>query len=88
VDFTIALASRPADLSFERGLARRACGSNRVKIPYHLQGVNGTDKNVIELYKTEADKISYHAAKFEENLSTQQLSEVRLEVCKFSWATL
>jgi hypothetical protein len=39
-------------------------GKNRRKIPYHLQGANGTDKNVIELYKTEADKICYHAAKF------------------------
>jgi hypothetical protein len=45
-------------------LARRARWSNQGKIPYHLQGANGTDKNVIELYKTEADKISYHAAKF------------------------
>jgi hypothetical protein len=46
----------------------RARQSNRGKIPYHLQGANGTDKNVIELYKTEVDKISYHAAKFEENV--------------------
>jgi hypothetical protein len=64
VDFTLARAFRPADRSFERGLARRARWSNQGKIPYHLQGSNGTDKNVIELYKTEADKISYHAAKF------------------------
>jgi hypothetical protein len=31
---------------------------------YTLTYANGTDKNVIELYKTEADKICYHAAKF------------------------
>jgi hypothetical protein len=61
VDFTLALAFGPADRSFERGLARRARDSN-------LHGANGTDKNIIELYKTEADKISYHAAKFEENV--------------------
>jgi hypothetical protein len=79
VDFTLALASRPADRSFERGLARRARGSNQGKIPYHLQGVNGTDKNVIELYKTEADVISYHAAKFEENVinTTAVRSQIR-----------
>jgi hypothetical protein len=35
---------------------------------YHLQGANRADKNVIELYKMEGDKISYHAAKFEENV--------------------
>jgi hypothetical protein len=47
--------------------------------PYHLQGANGTDKNVIELYKTEADKISYHAAKFEENVinTTAVRSQIR-----------
>jgi hypothetical protein len=45
-------------------MARRALGSNRGKIPYQLQVANGTNKNDIELYKTEADKISYHAAKF------------------------
>jgi hypothetical protein len=28
-------------------LARRAFGSNRGKNPYHLQGANGTDKNVM-----------------------------------------
>jgi hypothetical protein len=32
-------------------LARRARGSNRGKIPYHLQGVNGTDKNVVSCTK-------------------------------------
>jgi hypothetical protein len=47
VDFTFALAFQPADRSFERGLARRAFGSNRGKNPYHLQGANGTDKNVM-----------------------------------------
>jgi hypothetical protein len=36
--------------------------------PYHLHGANGTDNNVIEQNKTEADKISYHAAKFEVNV--------------------
>jgi hypothetical protein len=67
VDFTLALAFGSADRSFERGLARRAHGSNRGRIPYHLQGANGTDKNIIELYKTEDDKISYHASKYEGN---------------------
>jgi hypothetical protein len=47
--------------------------------PYHLQDANGTDKNVIELYKTEADNISYHAAKFEENMinTTAVRSQIR-----------
>jgi hypothetical protein len=35
---------------------------------YHLQSANGTDKNFIELYKTEADNMSYHAANFGENV--------------------
>jgi hypothetical protein len=56
--------------------------------PYHLQGANGTDENVIEQNKTEANNISYHAAKCEENARTQKLPEVRLEVCKFSCKTL
>jgi hypothetical protein len=56
-----------------------ASGSNRGKIPYNLQGANGTDKNVIEIYKKEADKISYHAAKFEENVinTTAVRSQIR-----------
>jgi hypothetical protein len=45
VDFTLALACRPADRSFERDLARRARGSNRGKIPYRLHGADGTDKS-------------------------------------------
>jgi hypothetical protein len=79
VDFALAPVFWPADRSFERGLARRARGSNRGKIPHHLQGVNGTDKNVIELYKTEADKISYQADKFEENVinTTAVRSQIR-----------
>jgi hypothetical protein len=38
------------------------------KNPYHLQGANGTDKNVVSCTKTKVGDISYHAAKFEENL--------------------
>jgi hypothetical protein len=68
VDFTLALACRPADRSFERGLVRRARGSNRGKMYYHLQGANGTDKNVVSYIPNGADDISYHAAKFEENV--------------------
>jgi hypothetical protein len=47
--------------------------------PYHLQGANGTDENVIELNKTEANNISYHAAKFEENAinTTAARSQIR-----------
>jgi hypothetical protein len=79
VDFTLARVFRPSERSFKRGLARRTQGSNRGKIPHHLQCVNGTDKNVIELYKTEAHKNSYHAANFEENVinTTAVRSQIR-----------
>jgi hypothetical protein len=51
VDFTLALAFRPANRLFERGLAGRVAQIDKKKNPDHLQGVNETDKNVVRCNK-------------------------------------
>jgi preprotein translocase subunit SecD len=89
VDFTLALACRPADRSFESGLARRArVGQIEDAFPYHLQGANESDKSS----KNDADRkisVSCQDAKsLKQVQQTQQLTDAKLEVCQFSWRTL
>jgi hypothetical protein len=57
-------------------------------LPYCLHGEDETDKSS----KNDADRkirVSCHAAKSLKQIQqTQQLTDAKLEVCKFSWRTL